>query len=266
MEFLERPPAEPLRDVVLGLWGVRMVPPYRRERVFPTPALHFIVNGGGPYRSTDPATGQTSTVTQVFCSGLQVSALRNELPASIDNIGARLHPDAARAFGLDPARLAGRVVDLGDELPEFAALASALPDLALDDAIDRLETLLVAERVGDPEPAARRFIAAVLDDPTRPVPELADRAGMSHDALIDTVRRALGVTPKAFADLVRFDRFVDLTARAADVGWAGLAVEAGFYDQPHLIRVFRRFTGLTPAAYVRRVRADGPQAARFIAD
>src|SRR5690554_7690648 len=54
------------------------------------------------------------------------------------------------------------------------------------------------------------------------------------------------VTPKAFADLVRFDRFVDLAGRAAERGWAALAVDAGFYDQSHLIRVFRRFTGLTP--------------------
>lgn len=266
MEYVERPPSAGLADVVQGLWGVRMSPPYRRERIFPTPALHLVVNGGDPYRSIDPATGETTMVTRVFVSGLQASALRNELPAEIDNVGARLHPDAARTFGLDPRRLAGRVTDLSAELPALAALADALPDLSLDDAVTRLDGLLVARRSGEPDAGVRRFVAATLDDPNRAVPELAALAGLGHDALLDAVRAGIGVTPKAFADLVRFDRFVDLAGRVADRGWAALAAEAGFYDQSHLIRVFRRFTGLTPAAYVRAVRVDGPGAARFLAD
>jgi AraC-like DNA-binding protein len=266
VEYLERPAPDSLRHVVQGLWAVRLDPPYRHERVFPTPALHLILNGGDPYRSTDVATGVVTTVTRVFCSGLQTSALRNELPASVLNIGARLHPDAAGAFGLDARRLAGQVVDLTDELPELAALASDLPHLPLSAALDRLGPLLETMRMGEPDPVARRFVEAVLVDPDRAVPELALEAGVGHPALIDAVRAAIGVTPKAFADLVRFDRFVDLTSRVSDRGWAMLAVEAGFYDQSHSIRVFRRFTGLTPAAYVRRVRADGAQAARFLAE
>ena len=266
MEFVERPAPASLSDVILGLWAVRLDPPFRHERVFPTPALHLILNGGDPYRSMDPDTGVVTTVTRVFCSGLQTSALRNELPPSILNIGARLHPDAGRAVGLDPVWLAGRVVDLTADLPELAALAHNLPGIPLPEALDRLTPLLVRMRVGEPDPVVRRFVGAVLGDPNRPVPDLAAEAGIAHPALIEAVRAAIGVTPKAFADLVRFDRFVDLTARVGDRGWAALAVEAGFYDQSHSIRVFRRFTGLTPAAYVRRVLADGPQAARFLAE
>lgn len=264
MEFVEHPAPAALADVVQGFWGVRMVPPYRRERIFPTPALHLIVNGGDPYRVVDAASGSSDTVTRVFCSGLQTSALRHELPAAIVNVGARLHPDAARAFGFDPRALAGRVLDVSAEWPDLAALGDDLPDLPLADGVARLEAALISRRVGAVDPRVRRFVEAALVDPERPVPELAELAGLGHDALIDAVRAAIGVTPKSFADLVRFDRFVDLTGRAADRGWAALAVEAGFYDQSHLIRVFRRFTGLTPAAYVKAVRADGPQAARFL--
>jgi hypothetical protein len=266
LEYLEREAPESLRGVVSGLWAVRLDPPFRHERVFPTPALHLIVNGGGVYRSTDPATDAVTTVTRVFCSGLQTAALRNELPASILNIGARLHPDAARSLGLDPGQLAGRVVDLTGDAPELAALAAALPELPLDAALDRLAPALETMRIADPDPAVHHFVAEVLADPKRPIPQLAAEVGIRHIALIDAVRREIGVTPKAFAELVRFDRFVDLTARVAERGWAALAVEAGFYDQSHSIRVFRRFTGLTPATYVRRVLADGPQATRFLAE
>lgn len=266
MEYLERETPESLRGVVLGLWAVRLDPPFRHERIFPTPALHLIVNGSGLYRSADPLTGEVTTVTRVFCSGLQTAALRNELPASILNIGARLHPDAARSLGLDPGQLAGRVVDLTAGAPELAALAAVLPDLPFDAALERFASALEAMRIADPDPVVHRFVAEVIADPNRSIPDLAADVGIRHTALIDTVRHAIGVTPKAFADLVRFDRFVDLTARVAERGWAALAVEAGFYDQSHSIRVFRRFTGLTPATYVRRVLAEGPQAARFLAE
>jgi AraC-like DNA-binding protein len=264
VEFVEHPAPPALADVVLGFWGVRMTPPYRQERIFPTPALHLVVNGGEPYRVVDAGKGDTGTVTRVFCSGLQTSALRHELPAAIVNVGARLYPDAARTLGLEPRTLAGRVVDVSEEFPELAALAEQLPGLGLAEALARLDATLLARRSGIPDPAVRRFVGAALDDPTSPIPALAELAGLGHDALIDAVRANIGVTPKAFADLVRFDRFVDLTARAAERGWAALAAEAGFYDQSHLIRVFRRFTGLTPAAYVRAVRSEGPGAGRFL--
>ncbi|MGP3536316.1 helix-turn-helix domain-containing protein [Microbacterium sp. RD1] len=264
MEYLERAPAAALADVATVLWGVRVVPPRRTERIFPTPALHLVVNGGGAYRTVDVARGTSTVVSRVFCSGLQTSALRNELPEAIDNIGVKLSPDAAGVLGLDARLLAGRVVEVGEQFPELARLGDELPGLSLETAISRLESALTRRRSGSPDAVARRFVEAVSEDPGRPVPELAALAEVSHDALISAVRAGIGVTPKAFADLVRFDRFVDLAGRAAEVGWAALAVEAGFYDQSHLIRVFRRFTGLTPAAYVRAVRQAGPQAARFL--
>ena len=206
-------------------------------------------------------TGEVTTVARVFCSGLQVSALRNELPARIDNVGARLHPDAARSLGLDPVRLAGRVVELSAELPELAALADELPALRLEDAVARLGALLTRLRSGRPDARVRRFVAATLADPNRPVPELAAEAGVGQDTLLAAVRREIRVTPKAFADLVRFDRFVDLVERAAARGWAALAVEAGLYDQSHLIRVFRKFTG-HPIGHAARGRSRAAELRR----
>jgi methylphosphotriester-DNA--protein-cysteine methyltransferase len=73
------------------------------------------------------------------------------------------------------------------------------------------------------------------------------------------------MTPKAYAQLWRFHRFVSMVQADQDApDWAGIAAVAGFYDQPHVIRAFRRFSGWTPAEYHRRVAEFGPEAASFV--
>jgi AraC-like DNA-binding protein len=39
-------------------------------------------------------------------------------------------------------------------------------------------------------------------------------------------------------------------------GWASIALACGFYDQAHLIRDVRRFSGLTPTALLQTLGAD----------
>lgn len=42
------------------------------------------------------------------------------------------------------------------------------------------------------------------------------------------------------------------------------SAEAGYYNQPHLIRSFRRFSGFTPSEYLRVVREHGPEHVTFV--
>jgi AraC-like DNA-binding protein len=89
---------------------------------------------------------------------------------------------------------------------------------------------------------------------------------VGHPSFVARFRRATGSTPKRFAELVRFHHLIDRMPVATAASWSGLAVEAGYYDQSHVIRDFKRFAGFTPADYHRRVRAAGADAARFVPD
>jgi len=70
-------------------------------------------------------------------------------------------------------------------------------------------------------------------------------------------REALGVTPKLFSRIVRFRRTLALMRRDQRPSWSRLAVEAGYYDQAHLIREVRVLSGATPAELVAETRAVG---------
>lgn len=58
-----------------------------------------------------------------------------------------------------------------------------------------------------------------------------------------------GFGPKAFHRVARFQRFVRDVLTSGRRAYLGIALDAGFYDQPQLVREFRSLTGLTPGAY-----------------
>jgi AraC-like DNA-binding protein len=81
-----------------------------------------------------------------------------------------------------------------------------------------------------------------------PISEIARQVSWSHKHLITKFKRQIGVTPHVAARLLRLMlvwRNLD-----DDQGWARVAAECGYADQPHLTREFRHFTGTTPGALV----------------
>ena len=55
--------------------------------------------------------------------------------------------------------------------------------------------------------------------------------------------------------MLRFHGVVASLDRGAPPNWAFLAIDAGYYDQAHMIRDFRQFAGITPGAYLREQHA-----------
>jgi len=97
--------------------------------------------------------------------------------------------------------------------------------------------------------AVRRALSLVADSPAADVSlaDLAAAAGLSQYRLVEAFRQRFGTTPHAFQVAQRVNRSRRLLE--AGVPAAEAAVRAGFYDQSHLHRHFRRRLGLTPAAY-----------------
>jgi transcriptional regulator GlxA family with amidase domain len=83
---------------------------------------------------------------------------------------------------------------------------------------------------------------------------LARATGWSRRHLGERFRAELGLSPKAAARLVRFDRARRLLQRRAVAGeqlaLADLAVACGYYDQAHLARDFRDLAGCAPSRWL----------------
>lgn len=82
-----------------------------------------------------------------------------------------------------------------------------------------------------------------------PTSAIARRVAMSQSALERHFRMATGATPKMFSRLARLERVCGLWDAGKDL--TTIAFEAGYSDQPHLVRDFHRFTGMAPQQFFR---------------
>jgi AraC-like DNA-binding protein len=131
-----------------------------------------------------------------------------------------------------------------DEAPNHAA------------RIALVESLLLAQ-AGDarPDPLVAAAVASIERTPARVrIETLAQRIGLSQSALERRFRRIVGASPRKFASLVRLQHVLRL--RDAGIDLTTIAHAAGYFDQPHFIKDFKRFTGLAPASFFTHAAAS----------
>ena len=156
--------------------------------------------------------------------------------------GVRFRPGMAREFLGMPA---GELTDRN--IPLASPLAHRLEDAeSAGESARLLAAHLRAPRSG--KRPIQRAIAAIARSKGR-----ADLDRIARDAHLSIrhFRRLCvdesGLTPKHLCRVLRF-RNALLLAQCKDPDWADIAAGAGYFDQSHLIRDFREFTGETPMA------------------
>ena len=123
-----------------------------------------------------------------------------------------------------------------------------------DATLDALEaTLLDLCREKAAHPAVRFALAEFRAHPSMArIRAVTDAIGLSPKRFIERFKADVGVTPKRFCRLLRFQRVVKSAHDRGRTDWTELALACGYFDQAHLIHDFREFSGLTPTAYEAR--------------
>jgi AraC-like DNA-binding protein len=202
-----------------------------------------------------------ATDSEVHAIGTRMRVLRKTAAEVPHAIAVRFKPGGAYPFfGVPMSELTNRILPIealwgsdGTQLRERMAEAptSTARLRLLEDALsERL-------RRGDVfEPASayvvRRAVRMITDAAELPrVEGLARTLGVSERQLRRAFDEVVGVGPKAFARIVRFQRALRASERAAAPDWGAIAAAVGYYDQAHLITEFRGLTGTTPGALLR---------------
>jgi AraC-like DNA-binding protein len=88
--------------------------------------------------------------------------------------------------------------------------------------------------------------------------ELAAHCGLSLRQFERRFKRRMGLAPKVFARLLRFEAARDALLQGQEAD----AIRFGYQDQAHLIREFSFWSGMTPGAFVERARQRAAQTQR----
>ncbi len=81
---------------------------------------------------------------------------------------------------------------------------------------------------------------------------LSLKIGYSQKHFIDLFKKHVGLTPKAYVKIMRFQRAIAAIETADEIEWASIALESGYYDQAHFINEFRSYSGFTPNEYLEK--------------
>ena len=265
MIYLEHTPAPPLNRFVRSLWYAQAPQPgHKRERVLPTGRVQVILNLARDFildcAKESPESGPMARVAPSLVVGARSVYEVVDTSDMADIIGMVFEPGAFPVFAGDAADLfSNRTVDLEeiwgvqartlrDRLREIATPAGKLSCLEALLA-DRLNLMFARRAVkvhGAVDFALTRFGRAPC---VATVAEVAKSTGWSERRFSQVFREQVGLSPKVWCRVQRFQLAVQRLHAGADVRWSELALDCGFYDQAHFANEFRAFSGIDPTTY-----------------
>ncbi len=82
------------------------------------------------------------------------------------------------------------------------------------------------------------------------IAELAEKSGYSQKQFIALFKKYVGITPKQFHRITRFNQILATVENEKRISWTAIANDCGYFDQAHFIKDFKSFSGLNPQQYL----------------
>jgi AraC-like DNA-binding protein len=260
MIYRSHTPSPPLAEFVERFWLCSDTPSHRRERILPSGTIELVIN----LREDE---------IRIYDS-LQLDCCRRFS-------GAIVSGPYKKCFTIDPlqhASIIGVHFKPGGAFPFFGVPADELADTHLDldtlwgrhatelrerlcaaatsaERFSRLEDTLVARLRDAQDRHGAVSIALKMFEQTNgaaSVRDVASRIGLCQRRFIQVFAGEVGLTPKLYCRVIRFQRAREIVRNFEAPDWAWVAAKCGYFDQSHLIRDFKDFSGISPVNYLRQ--------------
>jgi AraC-like DNA-binding protein len=241
VRYAETRPHSSLAPYVACYWSITATDaPAATDRILPDGCADIIVDlAAEPY---------------AFVVGTMSTALLAPRASRVDLFGIRFRPGGALPFLNVPLReVTDQRVAL-DALWGTAAsvLAECLAGCPVGDRARTAEQILLGRRM---RVASEDGIVPRAVDLFRrarggvAVRDVAAALGVGERRLVRAFDRCVGLSPKGFARVMRFREIFRQLEHGAPA-WTRIAGDAGYADQPHMIREFQALAGISPTQYV----------------
>jgi AraC-like DNA-binding protein len=255
--ILKYKPSPLLRDSVELFWyrseGTATTPAITKEAILPDGCAHLVINLSenriGLYEHIE-SNRPTALGGSLFCGpGSSPYAI---LPTAAAVIGVLFRPGGVfRLLSAPTEEFRDAQVPLelviGDDDVREQLIAAATPAARFL----RLEKFLLRQlqRSLSLHRAVRYAVSAFEYDSFLSVAAVLEKIGLSERRFSRVFSEQVGLTPKLFQRVRRFQRTMVSLPSHGEVDWAETATANGFYDQAHLINDFRSFSSVTPSDF-----------------
>jgi len=259
-EYRETPVPSDLRRVIEVAWSFRRSYPDEADSAVERSTPHTILPETGVslcFASVRDGNGRILDGRLLILGPIRTVRMFDPAPGS-EWVGVRLRPEwCADAFGIHPGEVVDAIVEArragwkgAGALEERVLRSSDAPGAA------RILTSAIGDRWSEARPGRlARLAHGALESLRRDgghrasVSQTAKHLGITSRHLRRVVDASWGGGMKLFHRVRRLQRAASLATGTVAPRWSAIALEAGFYDQAHMIRDFRALTGMTPVDF-----------------
>ena len=260
MLFRHYIPRAPLSNFIEMLWYYDgYAQPHAKERLMPTGTTELVINLREDrirvYDRRETSVGHSFRGTVICGPHSEYFVIDTDEQTSV--IGVHFKPGGIFPFVRLPAdELRNQHVGMDEVWGRDAAdaLRNQLLDAVTPEAKFRVLENALLSQIAQPDPhPAVAFALRYFQD----IPHLArmsvvtEKIGFSQRTFIQRFSEEVGLTPKAFCRVRRFQRVLKLIHDAPEVDWTDVSLSCGYFDQAHFIHDFRAFAGINPTTYMR---------------
>lgn len=220
------------------------------QRIIPTGNVELIFHRGESMMNNEriipvsSISGQSFSFTDLHPMG------------KVNMIAVVFHPFGAKAFFNMPiGELADSVVSAGEVDIKLNELEDKILNAKSDDeCVSLIENYLIKSFKPYKEHNYLRLLSAInvvnTPDENLSVLKLADSVCLEKKQLERTFNDYIGISPKKFMRIVRFQRALYILQNNPGISFTQLAYESGYYDQSHMTNEFKLFSGYSPTQYI----------------
>ena len=257
MQHQEFEPPEALRDAIKCFWHNRRDFGAQQSsfEVLPDGYAEIIFYFGSACSIS--CDGSSQLLPSPFLMGLLNQPVLLSATGRFEVIGIRCFPwTVFDLLGLPPGKDGVRIFE--HPIAQLqASLDRCIRADRVDEALAQVTQYFVdaRSRVAMDSMLFKAGVAMSGANGTMPVSQVAQAAHATVRTLERKFRLSSGHTVKDVSGLMRFEQVRNHLWRDPDSSIAGLAHQLGYTDQSHLSREFKRYSGMTPAAFARRAKS-----------
>jgi len=251
-------PGEPFSNFVKFMWyqsGYQ--PTSQAEQVLPGGGTQIILNLDGiPFQHYSPDFKTNYTFDDFILTGVHTKPVFLDSSTRISTIGIALKEGAVLSlFNIPASEFHNQVIPLNDlPFPNISKLREMLHKHSKPESKFRLlEAYLHDKLFSDSfaqHPVAAFAVKQIRDHKGNiSISEILNKTGYSSRWFSKLFRKTVGISPKHFSRLIRFQYAVGLLQESKTPHLPEIALKGGYYDQSHLNHDFKEFSGISPMQY-----------------